>query len=226
MNHFGEQSGPNSVGLSLVKTPFLAYLNHGDIWLPDHLEIAIHTLKSGKYKFYMGGTAYSRFIDNTKEQPELVVDEINIENRSPSDPFFRKTSKYEPVSSWILSRMTAEKIGLWNYYTDLYRVPTEDYLLRAWRSKCKFYFSTTVTTWVIVPQSIIDESIKSVNSGNKEHSSILKMLESNSGVEIRNYLTCKFDQWNTKKPEEREKIARSSSITKPPTNSKTHIRLI
>ena len=79
---FGEQSGPNSVGLSLVETPYVSFLNHDDIWLQDHLEVGIQLIEKGNFDFFIGGTAFSRYANYSNVIPELVIDEINIENRT------------------------------------------------------------------------------------------------------------------------------------------------
>ena len=35
----GEQSGPNNTGVSQARAPVLAFLNHDDLYFPDHLEL-------------------------------------------------------------------------------------------------------------------------------------------------------------------------------------------
>lgn len=56
----GEQSRPNSVGMRLASTPFVALLNHDDLWLPDHLERALGVLGDDDTSLYASSAAFAR----------------------------------------------------------------------------------------------------------------------------------------------------------------------
>jgi len=223
---FGEQSGPNSIGLALVKTPYLAFLNHDDAWLDDHLESGLKVLVSGKYDFYLGGTAYSRFIEYRQNHYTLYVDEINTIDRGYYDFFTRKTTKYEPASSWILKSEAAISIGFWNSYTTLYRHPIEDYLLRAWRSSIRFYFAKKVTVWAIVTQYRNSQKAEFYNYKSLEHDKVEKLIEANSGDKLRGILVNKLHQWKTLTPLEKEKIYQNYSLVRKDLQSSSKFRSI
>ena len=61
----GCQALPNSAGMQVSKTRYLAFLNHDDIWLPDHLEIALGHLevdKESNFYFARGYTPITRSV--------------------------------------------------------------------------------------------------------------------------------------------------------------------
>ncbi len=41
------QAGPNNLGLSLARAPYVAHLGHDDLWLPSHLEVLCRVLDDG-----------------------------------------------------------------------------------------------------------------------------------------------------------------------------------
>ena len=46
IRNVGEQSGPNNVGIARARGRHIAFLNHDDLWLPDHLQAALEWLQA------------------------------------------------------------------------------------------------------------------------------------------------------------------------------------
>ncbi len=116
----GEQSGPNNAGFALARGLFIAYLNHDDLWLPDHL----------------GGLA--KHIDDT--QADLVFslgiaiirDGFNrLIGESPDGAY--APHLFYPASSWLARRELIAQFP-WRSHRALYNAPSQDVLYRAWRA--------------------------------------------------------------------------------------------
>ena len=52
--HVGEQSGPNNEGLRRARGRYLAFLNHDDLWLPNHLSVGLEKLQNGDSDLVFG----------------------------------------------------------------------------------------------------------------------------------------------------------------------------
>jgi glycosyltransferase involved in cell wall biosynthesis len=209
---FGEQSGPNSIGIALAKTKYIAFLNHDDIWLPDHLKIGIDTLENQDYNFFIGGTANSAFIEKVNNELVIHVDQINTNERKPSDFFKQKVLSYEPASSWIFNKEITNKIGDWHYYDELYRVPIEDFILRAWRSGAKFHFSNKVTVWYILTHYQKQNDKLSYEYQSEEHQYIYKLLLSKSANDIRTLIHTKYTEWQAMDVSSKEALINKTSF--------------
>ena len=144
----GEQSGPNSVGLLLTQTPYVAFLNHDDVWFPDHLQTGLQCLDANDADFFMGRAAFAA---PTQLEPDrLVFTEASPVAPRYADGFCLKPFYFEPCSAWILRTEAAHSVGAWNASTDLYRTPLEDWVFRAWRRGLKLVSTDAVT--VIKPR--------------------------------------------------------------------------
>jgi hypothetical protein len=173
----------------------IAYLNHDDAWLGDHLASGISMLGNSEFDFYLGGTAFSRYRAFKNNSYEIFVDYINTNYRKEFDFFVRKTSSYEPASSWIIKMDMVRQIGPWQYYSDLYRFPIEDYLLRAIRLNCRFYFSSKITVWSFGVHNMKIKGGKAYDYLSSEYEIVGGLVLNNTSEEIRNILKQKFIFW-------------------------------
>jgi glycosyltransferase involved in cell wall biosynthesis len=119
--NFGEQSAPNNDGFALASGELIAYLNHDDLWFPDHLESLIAYLEeTGADLVYALPFEVDRF-----GMPFCGT--TNAELRY--DP-----SHFVVASLWLTRRQLIEELGGWRAATEIHAVsPSQDLLTRAWQ---------------------------------------------------------------------------------------------
>lgn len=205
-DRFGEQSGPNSVGMALANTTYLSLLNHDDVWLEDHLEKAVNILKNENYDFYLGAAAFSRYLEQNENGFEIHVNETNAIHRSALDVFKKEDNHFEPASSWVMKTEKAKLAGHWKYFSEIYRTPIADYLMRSWRKGGKFYFSKEITTWSVVTQYRNHQKGNLYNYQSSEHREIEDIVTSIPGDQVRELLYQKYDRWNRLSKVQKQKI--------------------
>lgn len=144
----GNQYGPNSVGIHLANTEYIAFLNHDDLWVSDHLETAIEELKEQKADFFMGKAAFCHYQNQqqySEEKGRLVFSELNKPEaiwhclKGPN-VFF------EPVSSWVIKNDLSKKIGYWKTPDSIAVTPVLNWIQRAAKAKARFCNSQKLTT--------------------------------------------------------------------------------
>jgi Glycosyl transferase family 2 len=132
----GDQSGPNAVGASLCRSPFLAFLNHDDLLLPDHFECLLDLLDRTGADFGLGRTL------RVDEEPDALADPVPRFVAAPMRPLSvlrcfppANANAYEPVSAWVVRTSAYRRVGEWRDGFDLHRAPFNDWLLRACRAR-------------------------------------------------------------------------------------------
>lgn len=119
VNH-GEQSAPNNDGVARSRGKYIAFLNHDDIWLADHLECLLEAIEQRKCDMVFS-----------------LVDYIDADNRarlvgaSPVERY--DPTLFVPASSWLVSREMIREVGPWRAAKDLYNIPSQDWCFRAWK---------------------------------------------------------------------------------------------
>lgn len=135
----GEQSGPNNEGVRQSRGRYLAFLNHDDLWLSDHLQTLLTTLEQ-KQADMVFSLAVQIAGDGSKS--------LTSAGRSGHyQPYYFDI----PASCWFLKRELAERIGPWRFYQELYDTPSLDWIDRAWKQGASIRLAPRLT--VVKPHS-------------------------------------------------------------------------
>jgi len=120
----GEQSGPNNVGAEMAKGEYLAFLNHDDLWLPDHLARSIQRLReTGADLIFGQGLAIGQ----------------DGHTHSICGALCNVTHAYQawmsvPATLWVMRRNLMQQIGPWKRANQIRTMPSQDWLFRAHQS--------------------------------------------------------------------------------------------
>lgn len=128
----GDQSGPNSIGAAFCRSPFLAFLNHDDVLLQDHLAHLLARLEETGAEFALG-RSYRVDAPSAEGEPRFVAaraGRLTVFRCFPPANAFA----FEPVSGWLLRTEAYRRVGDWADAWDLHRPPFNDWLLRACRA--------------------------------------------------------------------------------------------
>jgi len=120
-SNVGEQSGPNNTGVSMARGDLVAFLNHDDLWFPDHLEVLVEAIGDGS-----ADLVFALMAVVIPGHPPV------LSNFSPSGRFEPRIAV--PASSWLHRRALWERVGPWRSYRECYQAPSQDWLHRAMRA--------------------------------------------------------------------------------------------
>ena len=133
-SHVGEQSGPNNEGARRSRGRYLAYLNHDDLWLPDHLEIAVDALENPKADLVWPMAAeYSK-------KGKFHAYRWDVGKKFEYRPFLGV-----PASFWVFRSKLVGRVGPWRGFRECYGGPSQDWLYRAYSAGYRMRFIPTLT---------------------------------------------------------------------------------
>lgn len=131
----GDQSGPNNHGIALSRGRYVAFLNHDDFYLPDHLSACVATLEAGDADFVWAPCAIASPRSGSPDGPPLSFTLEAV----PLDGVYTPLATYY-ASCWMFRRELADRVGPWRLPGKMFVVPSQDWLFRAWRSGAKLQF--------------------------------------------------------------------------------------
>ena len=143
----GDQSGPNNRGVASARRRYIAFLNHDDLYLPNHLATCVAELEaSGADLVWVPCVAALPGIDSDKHGGRLRFELHGV----PGCVGCISPVSFCSASSWVFRRSLAERIGPWPAAAEVYVSPSQAWLFRAWRSGAVLRFLPAVGV-VLVP---------------------------------------------------------------------------
>jgi glycosyltransferase involved in cell wall biosynthesis len=143
--NFGEQSGPNNEGFKLARGQYIAYLNHDDLYFPDHLSTSLrHMEQTGADLVFSATAAAARRSREELARNELRFSLLGVGPAERYEPYI-----FAPASSWVLRRDLIETMGPWRPAVDCIIESSQDFLFRAWRAGKKLYFTRRITVLAV-----------------------------------------------------------------------------
>ncbi len=128
--NFGEQSGPNNEGMRLAGGRYIAFLNHDDLWFPDHLALAVAELQKTHADAVFAPGAAVRQAD--RERLEAGDWRFGWSGRHRNGGYDPATTM-APASTLVLGMGAARRIGPWRPAAECFAESSQDFLFRAWR---------------------------------------------------------------------------------------------
>ncbi|MGF1462189.1 MAG: glycosyltransferase family 2 protein [Maricaulaceae bacterium] len=148
---FGEQAGPNSVGMALAETEFVAFLNHDDYWLPNHLETALRALETTDAD--MVWTRAAAFQNRGPRTDRAFFTTVSPLNRTLADAYCGTSRYLEPTSTWVARRSLLNRVGPFRLSNAATLRPLRDYVKRLLDAGCVLHADPVVTVlndWMTV----------------------------------------------------------------------------
>lgn len=124
----GYQSGPHNHGISIARGAFVAFLNHDDFYLPDHLANCVAALESSEADLVWAPCAAARRAGAGPGTTGLNMRFATI-GAPPGGVYSPLT--FCPPTAWVLRRAFANEVGPWLRPDQTVLLPSQEWLFRA-----------------------------------------------------------------------------------------------
>jgi hypothetical protein len=144
--NFGEQSGPNNLGVREAQADVVAFLNHDDFYLPNHLRDAWDLLRDESVEMIICGILAPQPMKEGS-RPEVNEPSAMLFGISPLDRFTPEV--YSPASGWVLRKSLHQRIGGFRPAVKCSFESSQDFLFRAWRAGARQRMANRVSVLAI-----------------------------------------------------------------------------
>lgn len=120
--NYGNQYGPNNHGMKLAQGRFIAFLNHDDLWWPDHLATALSEIESSDADLV--------FTIGERLEKKGIRRLTHAAHHRTFQPYL-----FIPCSLWLFKKELHRQIGDWKDPHTLYNFPSHDWICRAHKAR-------------------------------------------------------------------------------------------
>ena len=126
----GEQSGPNNVGIAQASGRTIAFLNHDDLWFPDHLRSAMDWLQASGADGVIARSASIMLPPQPDQAGQWYTSPTGIGRKGRYDPLHT----LGPASTLLLKSSVARAVGPWRPASECYFSSSQEWLFRIWKA--------------------------------------------------------------------------------------------
>jgi len=127
--NFGEQSGPNNVGIARAQGRYIAFLNHDDCWFADHLRAAMDWLEACGADAVIARSAKVMPADASAAEAGWYVHLTGEGRHGRYDPVRTEG----PASSLLVKSEAARATGPMRSAFECFTTSSQEWLFRIWK---------------------------------------------------------------------------------------------
>lgn len=171
-HNVGDQGGPNNEGVRVARGRYIAYLNHDDMYFPDHLATSVESCeRSGADLVWSPLLVALPASESDVAAREWRFQLIGV---PPGDSYH--PCVFVLASAWLLKRELATRVGPWRVARETFVTSSQDWLFRAWRSRARMRLKPDISV-LAIPASYRAGSYAAVRS--PEHEGLAAELRTN-----------------------------------------------
>lgn len=146
--NFGEQSGPNNEGVRVARGRYIAYLNHDDMYFPDHLASSVAWCDRSDADLVWSPLLTA--LPASEAEIAAGAWRFQLFGVPPGDAYH--PCMFVLTSAWLLRRELAVRVGPWRSARETFVTSSQDWLFRAWRRGARMLLKPGVSV-LAVPSS-------------------------------------------------------------------------
>ena len=123
----GEQSGPNNEGVRRARGTYLAFLNHDDLYFPDHLATSIAHCEASGADFVWSPLLVA--LPASGDDLAHGREQYRLSGVTEGDGYDPRVFVF--ASSWVMRRAFADRVGPWRPARETFVTASQDWIFRA-----------------------------------------------------------------------------------------------